>query len=538
MKKRKGWIWSYNHIRTNPDGMKHIHGKAHNIGRTEMIRRLAGIIIILLFGIGMNAHGEEGEQSISLSLQDCIAKALERNLGVAIEYLTPQLRDADIAQANEKFLPSLSLNLLFNKQEQASYSFLDAADVLIEDFNQYGLTLNQEIPTGGTLALQLNSSQYDTNRTGVYINPSYRATLRFDFTQPLLRNFGVKNAKRDILIAQTNYGVSEEELKRALQETVYAVEQAYWELVFAIESLKVEQLSLKLAQDLLEKNKRAVEVGTMAPIEIVSAKAQVASREATILDAEAAVKNAEDRLKLVINLTAETADADLMAINPTEQPDFAQKDINLQEALTAALQNRPDLRAQRMGLENYERNVSYAKNQLLPNLDLRVSYWSPGVSGDQLLFDPDDPLGPPIGSIPGGREDAFKDVFGFTYNNWSVGFTFDFPLNTVISRAASVKARVDLEQALLRVKNQEQQIYTDLKIAVRSVETNFKRINALKVGLTTNFVVLTYQSDLATARSNEIRAIIDYLLSLALLSRDMGVNLEDRNIRISQFLNH
>jgi len=520
-----------------------------------MTRRFTGIMIILLVATGMYAQGQEEKQSISLSLQDCIAKALEHNLGIAIEYLTPQLRDADIAQANEKFLPTLSLNLLFNKQEQASYSFLDAAEVLTEDFNQYGLTLNQEIPTGGNLAVQLNSSQYDTNRTGVYINPSYRAQLRFEFTQPLLRNFGFNNAKRDILIAQTNYGVSEEELKRALQETVYTVEQAYWELVFAIESLKVEQLSLKLAQDLLEKNERAVEVGTMAPIEIVSAKAQVASREASILAAETAVRNAEDRLKLVINLAVEIPEADSMTINPTEQPDFAQKDIDLQEALRAALQNRPDLKAQRIGLENYERNVGYAKNQLLPNLDLRASYWSPGVSGDQLIFDPDDPLGPPIGSIPGGREDAFKDVFGFTYNNWSVGFTFDFPLNTVVSRAAHVKAKVDLEQALLRLKNQEQQIYTDLKIAVRDVETNFKRINALKVarelaekqleaeeeklkvGLTTNFVVLTYQSDLATARSNEIRAIIDYLLSLALLNRDMGVNLEDRNIRISQFLN-
>jgi outer membrane protein TolC len=480
---------------------------------------------------------------------------LEHNLGVAVEYLTPQLRDADIAQANEKFLPSLSFNMLFNKQEQASYSFLDAAEILTEDFNQYGLTLNQEIPTGGNLSLQLNSSQYDTNRTGVYINPSYRARLQFDFTQPLLRNFGINNAKRDILIAQTNYGVSEQELKRALQETVYTVEQTYWELVFAVENLKVEQLSLKLAQDLLEKNKRAVEVGTMAPIEIISAQAQVAAREANILAAETDVKNWEDRLKLVVNLAAETPEADGLTINPTEQPDFAKKDINLEEALTSALQNRPDLRAQRIGLENYERNVGYAKNQLLPNLDLRASYWSPGVSGDQLLFDPDDPLGPPIGSIPGGREDAFKDVFGFTYNNWSVGFTFDFPLNTIISRAAHVKAKVDLEQALLRIKDQEQQIYTDLKIAVRAVDTNFKRINALKVarelaekqleaeeeklkvGLTTNYFVLDYQSQLAARRSEEIRAIIDYLLSLALLNRDMGVNLEDRNIRISQFLN-
>ncbi len=293
----------------------------------------------------------------------------------------------------------------------------------------------------------------------------------------------------------------------------------------------------------------------MAPIEIVSAKAQVASREADILAAETAVWNMEDRLKLIINLAAETQEADVMTIIPTEQTDFAPKDINLQEALTAALKNRPDLKAQRIRLDNYELNERYAKNQLLPGLTLQASYWSPGVSGDQLILDPTNPFGPPLATIPGGRSDSLGDVFGFNFKNWSLGVTLDFPLKSIFSRAAHAQAKVDLEQALLRVKNQEQQIYTDLKIAVRDVDTNFKRINALKVarelaekqleaeeeklkvGLTTNFVVLTYQSDLATARSNEIRAIIDYLLSLALLSRDMGVNLEDRNIRISQFLN-
>jgi outer membrane protein TolC len=136
-----------------------------------------------------------------------------------------------------------------------------------------------------------------------------------------------------------------------------------------------------------------------------------------------------------------------------------------------------------------------------------------------------------------------------------VGLTLDLPLNTVFSRAAYAQARVDLEQAHLRLKEQEQQIYTDLKIAVRAVETNFKRIQALKiarelaqrqleaeeeklkVGLSTNYFVLQYQRDLATARSQEIRAIIDYILSVAVLNRDMGVSLDEKNIQISGLWN-
>jgi len=519
-----------------------------------MRRRLAVVVIILLIGLGIPAHGAEEEQSLSLSLQDCIAKALERNLGVAIEYLTPQLRELDISQAKEKFLPTMSFNAFYADQEQASYSFLDAAGILKTKYNQLALAINQEIPTGGSFSIELDTSRYDTNRTGITVNPSYRSEMRFTFSQPLLRNFGTTMARREILIAQTNFGVSQEELRRSLQETVYTVEQAYWELVYAIEKLKVDRLSLELAQDLLEKNKRAVEVGTMAPIEIISARAQVASREANILATETEVKNMEDRLKLIINLAAETPDADRIKLIPTDQPVYEKKDINLKEALTVALQNRADLESARLGLENYELNLSYAKNQLLPGLTLQAAYWSPGVSGDQLILDPENPFGPPIATIPGGRGESLNDVFGFNFKNWSLGVTLDLPVKSILTRAAHAQAKVDLEQALLRVKNQEQQIYTDLKIAVRSVESNYKRINALriarelaekqleaeeeklKVGLTTNYFVLDYQGQLAARRSEEIRAIIDYILSLAVLNRDMGMNLEDRNIRISQFL--
>ena len=509
------------------------------------------MMALVLLIMGMTAYGQEGDPGISLSLKDCIAKALENNLGLAVAVLTPQLRDISVSQAKEKYLPVFSLSFNANDQQQASYSFLDAADVLTTSYNQYAADITQEIPGGGNFSIRLNTSRYDTNRTGTTINPSYRAELRFNYTQPLLKNFGMMASKRDIILAQTNLAISEKDLKRSLQTTVYNVQQAYWNLVFSIENLKVSQQSLKLAQDLLEKNRRGVEVGTLAPIEIITAEAQVAQREADILAAEAAVRNNEDRLKQVINLAADTENADFLQIVPVEEPNFQKIDISLEQALTTALQNRPDLESSRLGIQNYELSMSYAKNQMLPGLNLNASYWSPGVSGNQLIYDPENPWGPPIGEIPGGREDAFKDVFGFTFKNWSVGLTLDFPLNTVVSRAAYAQARVNLEQARMQLKEQEQQIYTDLKIAVRAVETNFKRIQALKiarelaqrqleaeeeklkVGLTTNYFVLQYQRDLATARSQEIQAIIDYILSVAALNRDMGISLDENNIQIS-----
>ncbi len=512
---------------------------------------------LTVFGwlMGMSVYGQQEEQSISLSIQDCIAKAMKNNLGLAVAVLTPQLRDIGVSQAKEKYLPSLSLSFMRRDTQQASYSFLDAAEVLTSASDGYSGQIQQNIPGGGNFIITLDTSKYDTNRTGTTINPSYRGTLTFEFTQPLLRNFGIMASNRDIIMAETNLTISEKDLKRSVQNTVYNVEQAYWNLAFAIENLKVSQQSLKLAQDLLEKNRRGVEVGTLAPIEIITAEAQVAQREADILAAEAEVRNNEDILKQVINLAADTENSDFLQINPIEEPSFTKMEISLEEALTTALQNRPDLESTRLGIQNYELNMSYTKNQMLPGLNLSASYWSPGVSGTQLIYDPENPWGPPIGEIPGGREDAFKDVFGFEYKNWSFGLTLDFPLNTVISRAAYAQARVDLEQAQLRLKEQEQQIYTQLKIAVRAVETNFKRIQALKiarelaqrqleaeeeklkVGLSTNYFVLQYQRDLATARSQEIRAVVDYILSVAALKRDMGVSLDDNNIQISGLWN-
>ncbi len=335
------------------------------------------------------------------------------------------------------------------------------------------------------------------------------------------------------------------------------MEEAYWNLVYTIENLKVIRQSLELAQDLLEKNRRAVEVGTMAPIEILTAQEQVATREAEILEAEALVKNNEDALKTIINLAADEEDAEILRIVPSDKPGYEKKDMSLEQAMAIAMQNRTDLQVSRIDLKNREINLSYAKNQLLPELSLQASYWSPGISGDQLIYQGGNPLtGVVVDTIPGGASDALKDTFGFKFNNWTVGLTFSIPFSTLLSRAAHAQARVNLEQATLQLKDQEQQAFLEIKNSLRAVETNFKRIQArklakelaakkleaeeekLKVGLTTNYFVLQYQRDLANAQSTELRAIIDYNLSLARLNRALGISLDEKKISLSKMLDN
>lgn len=519
-----------------------------------MVKRVIGVFVLSVFCLVTLSAAQQEEKSLSLSLEDCILKAMENNLGVAIEVLNPELADISVSIANEKFLPNLSFS--FNKRDtsSASYSFLDASDQVSTLYANYSAQISQLIPTGGSFSITLDGYQNDTNRRFQTINPRYGSTLTLNFTQPLLKNFGFKMSRREIIVAKNNRGISEENFKRSLQDTIYSVEEAYWNLVYSIEILKVRKQSLKLAQDLLEKNKRAVEVGTLAPIEILSAKEQVATREADILEAEASAKNNEDILNTIINLAVEEG-ADLLKIIPIDKPAYEKTEVNLNEALLIAMENRPDLNATRIDLKNKEINLSYSRNQLLPDLSLQASYWSPGITGDQIRYLNDNAFsGIIVGTIPGSPSDALKDAFNFKYKNWSVGLTLSIPLNTFISRATYVQSRVNLEQAMLRLKNQEQQIFLEIKNTVRAVQTNYKRVQSykvarelaekkleaeeekLRVGLSTNYFVLQYQRDLATAQTMELKAIIDYNLSSALLNRALGTSLKEKNISISKIL--
>ena len=439
-----------------------------------------GIIMILILFTVSSSLAQQEEKTLSLSLEDCIVKAMKNNLGVAIEVLNPELSDLAVMQAKEMFLPALSLSYSTRDTSQASFSFLESATQISSLRNRWSADISQLIPTGGNFSISLDGYKNETNQRLQTINPRFGNTLTFSFSQPLLRNFGIKTTRREIIIARNNLDISETQLKRSLQQTVYDVEFAYWALVGYIENLKVRQLSLTLAQDLLDKNKRSVEIGTLAPIEILSAQSAVASREADIIEAETQVKDSEDSLRILLNLAAEGIEEDLKII-PMDTPDFTKHEVTFEEALHTAMENRPDLNGTRIDLKNREINLKYAKNQLLPALNLTASYWSPGISGTQIIYDPSNPFAPPIGTVEHGASDALRDAFGFTYENWTVGFTLDIPLDTVFSRANYAQAKVNMQQSQLMLQNQEQQIYLEVKSAVRAVQNNYERVQAYKV---------------------------------------------------------
>ena len=187
-------------------------------------------------------------------------------------------------------------------------------------------------------------------------------------------------------MAKNNLGVSEENLKNTLMTTVYNVESAYWNLVYSIENLDVRRQSLQLAKDLLEKNQRSVEVGTLAPMEVLSARAEVATREADLIQAETQIQSNEDQLKLLLNIT-EDEDKAYHGPRAQGQADLRRKDgRRWRKPWPRPSPNRPDLEISRIGLETDKLNLSYAKNQILPDLNLSASLYAPGIDGTRIFY--------------------------------------------------------------------------------------------------------------------------------------------------------
>jgi outer membrane protein TolC len=506
-------------------------------------------LVVVLFCFSILASSQD-EDVLPLSLQDCIVKALQDNLNLAIQVYNPEMADMSITQAKEYFMPSFDFAFGKRRTDYPSYWWLQGEDSVVSKYGDYSFAFTQQIPTGGSFILSFNNYRSETNELFQLINPRYGATLQFDFVQPLLRNGGLKMGRKEIIIAENNLEISQTQFESVVQDTIYTVVEAYWNLLYAIEDLKVKNQSLQLARDLLAKNKKEVEVGKLAPLEVLNAETVVAQREADILAAEVLIKRREDLLKYHLNMSDVQA-LTPKSIVPMDRPDFVEKVISFDEAWQVAQVKRPDLRANRKNIENNDFKMSVAKNKMLPGLDLSFSYWSPGISGDRILYLDDNPfLGIIIGKAEGSAGDAVGDALSFKHNNWNVALTLTLPLSNVITRAEYVKSRMELEKSQLELEDNKKFAMLDVNDAVREVATHIKRVEAyrlarelaqkrleaeekkLDVGLTTNYFVLTYQEELATARSTEIKSMLDYILALARLDRAMGSSLESWNVRL------
>ncbi|MCX6572224.1 MAG: TolC family protein [Candidatus Aminicenantes bacterium] len=507
--------------------------------------KIAAAFLILAF-LGGFALGQE-KKDVSLTLEDSIVQALKNNLNVAVEVLNPELASASVSRARQYFMPTFQVDLTGNRMEQLSTWSLQGSGTYILKTTGSTASVAQQMPFGGNITASLSYDYQKNNQLFQSYNPSYTSRLNFALTQPLLRNFGWAISRREIIVAQNDLEVSRSQFKTILINLVYSVETAYWNLVYSVENLKTLEQALQSGRDLLVKTKKEVEVGTKAPIEVLNAEATVARREADILQAEAMVKRSQDQLKTLLNQGGDPS-AKGQNLRPADTPSFKPFTITLDEAFEKAMARRPDLEVAKSTIEIKRINFRYAKNQTLPQLDLQLVKASPGISGAQFIYDPNNPFLPPTPGDAGSAAQAFKDTFKFLYNNWTAGLTLTIPVGDVVGRANYTYAKLDLEQTQARLKNQEQQIYLEVSDAILTLETAAKSVDAyriarelaakqleaemkkLAVGMSTNYFVLTYQDALASARSMELKALIDYNVAVANIAKVTGSTLETRNI--------
>jgi outer membrane protein len=465
-----------------------------------------------------------------LSVDDAVALALEQNLNLRVERLNPQIRDIAVAQARTAWTPTVGTSFSNQNSNYPAGSILEGSTTkLTQDNFSTRVGAEQQVFWGGRYSVTWDSSRSETNQAFRQVNPTLGSSVNLSYMQPLLRNFRIDGARQQLLVSKNNREMSDVDLQRAVLNTVRSVKNAYWDLSAASSQLEVARQTLELARESLKNNRARVEIGTMAPIDIVEAEAEFAQREEGVIVAEAAVDQAQDRLRALI-FDPSMSDFWNVQIELTERPTFEARAIDIEAAIAAALDQRTDLRQQRLSLETSDISIRYYRNQTLPEVNLNANYRLAGQGGTALEYD--GPFGPVVGQTRIGYGSVLRQIFANDFPTWSLSLSVGYPIGTSAAQANVARARVERSQADLRLRSLELQVATQIRDLGRQVNTNLKRVEATRAsrqlyerrleaeqkkfaaGMSTSFFVLQAQRDLAQARNAEVRAILDYNKSL------------------------
>jgi outer membrane protein len=469
-----------------------------------------------------------------LSIDEAVKLALEQNLGIRIQRIDPQVQDVGIALARSFWAPNLTSSVQKNSQTQQSTSALSgsASNILNGQFTT-NLGMNQTLPFGGSYSANWQSNRFTTTNLFQNFSPQLTSTLNLQFTQPLMRNFSIDQIRQQVQNSVKARDLSDIQLRSVVTQTVRSVKDAYWDLVYAIDNLKAQQESLALSQQSLKDNRKRVEIGTLAPLDVVQSEAEVASNEQGVIIADANIKAAQDNLRTLI-LDPGAADFWSLAFEPTDMPAFRDEAIDVDAAVRAALDKRSDLQSAKNSLAQSDVNIRYFRNQILPDVNAQVQYITTAAGGTLLspvdLSNLDSASRQVLGNT--GFGSVLGNVFQGAYPNWTVGVQIGYPLGSSTSRANLARAKLQYEQAQAQYKNLEMLVAAQVRGIGRNVITNQKRVQStrasrelqekkleaeqkkLAAGLSSTFFVLQAQRDLALARTTELQAVSDYNKSM------------------------
>ncbi len=224
---------------------------------------------------------------VPITLDEAVARSLERNLDIAVERLNPRTFDFSIAALAANYRPTVNSTVASRSVTTFTSTQTAGGDMLITDTFTGNTGVSQNIPWGGgSLTVGFNNNRIENSNLFATRNPTLNTTLNAAYVQPLLRGFRTDNVRSQLVVSRLNQQISEITLRGTIVSTLASVRNAYWDLVFAIQAVEVAQRSLDLATKLVEDNRSRVEVGTMAPIDVVQAQAEEATRRQTVVQAQ------------------------------------------------------------------------------------------------------------------------------------------------------------------------------------------------------------------------------------------------------------
>lgn len=518
------------------------------------------------------------------SLREALEMALANNKDVEVARQNVHIAEFDLQGARGVYDPRFGSLSYYERTKTPSSSFLSGGSngaVTQSDFTGTARLEGLTPKFGGGYRVDFSAIRLTTDNQFAALNPQFPTALTFNYTQPLLRGLRFDNNRRLIEIAKKNLSLTDAQFRQRTIETITSVQRAYWDLVFALRNLQIQRDAVRDARTQLEHNKRLVEEGVLAPIDVVAADAQVSGFEQSVYSALEDVTRAENNLK---NLTAENRQSPFWNISliPTDAVDIEPPVVSLDDAMNAALQNRPELQQSNVAREINELDQRFYREQTKPQIDLVGSYGVVGLAGSlngssgsnpfaasgevtrqkineiiaALPTSGIQPLPQPVAqtfpdNLIGGYGQSLANLAANRYSNFRVGVQINLPLRNRTAEASLGRSLVEGQRINTQREQLEQLIQVDVRDVLQLVRTSQSRLRAaaaarnaseqqyeseqrrFDAGQSTLFLVLERQTALTSARGNELRAQTDLNKAIAELQRATGNSLQANNVVVS-----
>ncbi len=536
--------------------------------------------------------GVQTAQSIPLTLNDAIRKALENNNAIEISRTDVRYQETQLRSLLGTYDPVFNFTPTFTRNSTTGSA---ATNDFVVNSNVTQLIR----PGGGNVQAFFNNSRTEnrfaqaqlssgSDLAGASTSAIYSSRAGFQYTQPLFRNFRIDNTRRLIKVQKKILQQSDAEFRRQTIDIISQVQRAYWDLVFSLRDQQNRTANLNLSKENLRRIEAQIEAGAAAPLARAEVATELANREGDVLLATQQVSVTENILKTLILRDATAAEWSSSLV-PTDSPVFNTDSINLENAMKDAVDNRPELRRLRLQREINGIDIDYYKNQTKPRIDLVSNFSLDGLSqsgsgnstdainipqfsgnsdilrqrvntllGIHNLTQIDNPIVTVAGTpsyLVGGYTQSLVNIFRGDAPNYSVGVTIQFPLKNRTAEANLAGARVIEEQIQAQTRSQEQTVVAEVRNAVQAVETARERVLTARrarenaeiqlegerklfdAGRSTTFLLFQRENALTNARNSEIRAETDYNKSLADLQRATSTTFRANGVEVDSPMN-